>query len=200
MSGDVWVMLHPKAAYSHLFAQPTGRGAWVVLRRPLFVALVLGCTVSLLTLRSLSVRLVLSSMIAWAFVPLFEIAALAAVWALSLARHHSPPAVVHAISLSAAIDLFFTGHAPWSLWLIGFGAFWSSVPHSEVFFAAFLMWMCSACAIVIWSCYIDLCFFRCISAKAGRALVLQRVVSWSLVAALWSGGWLPSEIVGRLGS
>ena len=128
--------------------------------------------------------------------PLFEMASLAAVWAVWHARHRSPAVVqssegsrtVRALSLPAAVDLFFTGHPPWSLWLIGFGAFWSSVPHTEAFFAAFLMWLCSACAIVTWSCYVDLCFFRCISTKAGRALVLHRAISWSLIAAVWGGG------------
>lgn len=185
-------MFHPKAAYAHLFEEPAGRGAWVFVRRPLFVAFVLGCMVSLLTLRSLSLRLISSSMVGWAFLPLFEIASLLAVLTVWRARRATVP-------WPAAVDLFFTGHAPWLLWAIGFGAFWSSVPHSEAFFVAFLVWVCSVCPMVIWSGYIDLCFFRRISTRPVLTLFLQRAISWTLILAVWGGGWLPSEIGGRLG-
>ena len=187
MSADLGVMLNPTAAYSQMFAQPAGRASWTFWRRPLFLALVLGCMVSLLTLRSLSLRLVLSSMAAWAFVPLFEIGALMAVWRTKRAT----------VSLPAAVDLFFTGHGPWSLWSIGLGAFGSWFPDFPE--PAFSAWECSVCAILVWSWYIDLCFFRCFSARPVRDLLVQRAISWSLFLAVWGGGWLPSDILGRLG-
>jgi hypothetical protein len=46
-------MLNPAAAYRFLARQPLG-GVRLALQRPLFVAFVLGCTMSLITAASLS--------------------------------------------------------------------------------------------------------------------------------------------------
>jgi hypothetical protein len=188
ISADLWVMVRPRAAFAALFARPGDRRGWSFLRRPAYVALVLGCTISLLTVRSLNARLVLSSMAAWAFVPLFEIASLRMVW-------RAPPATLH---FRAAIDRFFTGHAAWSLWLIAFGACWSSVPDGSAVQPAFWLWQASACAILLWSVYVDLCFFRCVSATPGRDLLAQRAISWVLIVAVWGGGILPAYVLGTL--
>jgi hypothetical protein len=188
MHADLWVMLHPGAAYARLFARPDDGGAWVLWRRPLFVALVLGCMVSLITVRTLDARLVLSSMGGWAFVPLGQMLSLLTVWVGIRPR----------LSFPTAVDLFFTGHGPWSVWSIAFAAFWSEVPDPKHFFVVFSVWACSVCAVAVWSAYLDLCFFRRISPTPGRALFLQRAISWSLFLGVWGGGWVPAEAVARI--
>src|SRR5215467_6235125 len=89
--------------------------AWLGLKRPLFLAFFLGCTVSFLTSRTLTLRLIVPTMIYWAFVPLIEIVSLAAVCQSD--RQNTP--------FPRLIDLFFRGYSPWLLWLVGVCAIWS---------------------------------------------------------------------------
>jgi hypothetical protein len=55
---EQWVMLHPAAAFRKLAQQRSDGGRWLALRRPLLVAFVFGCTMSLITSRRLTLRLV----------------------------------------------------------------------------------------------------------------------------------------------
>src|SRR5262245_40308733 len=192
MSVDIRVMLRPRETFAWLFTQPHGRGAWVAFRRPLLVTVVLGCTISLVTMGSVSAPLVASSMVGFAFVPLAEILSLAVV--PSTWRNGRINA-----SFPVTLDVFFAGHAPWSLCLIGFAAFWSPIHRPDMFIAAFWAWACTGLAVVIWSLYIDLCFFRCVSVRPVRALMLQRLICWTLVVAVWCGGALPADVIGVLG-
>jgi hypothetical protein len=86
--------------------------AWLAIRRPLLVAFVFGCAISLMTSGRLSLRLVAPATLYSSFVPLLEIAGLAVVWPW----RQSP------LSFARAIDLFFVSHTPWSLWLCAFAA------------------------------------------------------------------------------
>jgi len=189
-------MLNPGAAYRFLAQQaqpPPGRsGAWLSWRKPLLVAVVLGCTMSLITSASLSLRLAGPAAFYWGFVPLAEIAALAAVcW-----RAKRSP-------FGRTVDLFFAGHGPWLLWLIGLCAIWSFVPpiHAFVFTR---VWLYGAGAIVIvWSAYIDFCFFRFAMgkkpARASRDLLVQRLVSWTIIVAIFGGPAIVPELAAQLG-
>jgi hypothetical protein len=185
-SPDIWVMLHPGAAYANLARLP-GSGGWILFRRPILVALVFGCVISLMTSGRLTLRLALPAAIVWSFVPLLEMASLAAVWHIK-----RPP-----ISLPRAIDLFFMGHAPWSLWLVGFAAIRAFVPTVQVFawMGAKWIWFASAFLAMAWSGYIDFHFFRTVldrtAARAARDLVLQRLICWIgfLLIFLAPGAW-----------
>lgn len=185
-------MLNPAADFRYLAQHPPcGDGWWTSWRRPLLVALVLGCTMSLITSASLTPRLAGSAAIYWSFVPLAEIAALA----VCLRGKRTHP-------FRRTVDLFFAGHGPWLLWLIGLCAIWCFVPPTRAF-AFTRVWLYGASAIVIvWSAYIDFCFFRFIMgrnpARAGRDLLLQRLVSWTLILAIFGGPAIPPEIAARL--
>ena len=193
-SPDVWVMLNPAAAYRLLVREPPGGGIWLVLKRPLLVAFVLGCTMSLITAASLTLRLVGSATIYWSFVPLVETGALAAVcWSER-----------RIVSFPRAIDLFFTGHGPWTLWLIGLSAIWSFLLPVKAFSLTGAVWLYGAGTIVIlWSAYIDFCFFRFVfgrnRTRAGRDLLLHRSISWSLIIAIFGEPAIWPDIVGRFG-
>src|SRR5262249_56398049 len=82
--------------------------AWLALKRPLLLAFFLGCTVSFLTSRMLTLRLVVPAMIYWSFVPLIEIAALAAVCRRDRKN----------ILFPQLIDSFFIGYSPCLLCLV----------------------------------------------------------------------------------
>jgi hypothetical protein len=187
------VMLNPAAAYRSLAQQPTGRGGgW---RGPVLVAFVLGCTVSLIASASLTSRLAGPATIYWSFVPLAEIAALAVCWRGTRRR-----------SFRQTVDLFFAGHGPWLFWLIGLCAIWSFVPPGDIgrVFLLTKAWLLGGGAMaVVWSAYIDFWFFRFVMgsnpARAGRELALQRLISWTLIIAIFGGPAIPPEVAARLG-
>lgn len=189
------VMLHPAAAYRSLSQHSSGHGGrWLGWRKPLLVAFVLGCTMSLITSARLTLRLAGPATIYWSFVPLAETVALAAVcWRTGRTR-----------PFRQTVDLFFGGHGPWLVWLIGLCAIWSFVPSIRAFVFT-RVWLYGAGAIVIlWSAYIDFCFFRFAMrrnpARAGCDLLLQRLVSWTLIVAIFGGPAIPPEIAARLGA
>ena len=184
-------MFRPKAAYSRLTALPMS-GHWLLFRRPLLVAFLLGCAISLLTAGSLTLRLVTSATVTWSFVPLLEMAALAVVWRLGSRR----------LSLPHAMDLFFTGHAPWSLWLIGFGAYWSSFPQPRGLYVTEWLWLLLAGGIMAWSACIDFWFHRYVlessPSRAVRHLLFQRAFCWTIGILLFGYGSLWADLVERL--
>ena len=102
---------------------------------------------------------------------LIEIAALAAVRSRTL-------------SLARAIDLFFMGHAAWSLWLTLFAAAWAFLPAMQLFATATrpLTWYAPALLVLVWSLYIDFWFLRCVfgrtPGRAVRDLAVQRLLAW----------------------
>jgi hypothetical protein len=143
----------------------------------------------------LTLRLIFPATIYWSFVPLLEIASLAAVCG---GRRRVR-------SLPRTIDLFFMGHGPWSLWLAGFAAIWAFIPAVQVFAwsAKGWIWYGSAFLVLVWSGYIDFCFFRFAlertPAQASRDLLFQRLICWipALLCFLASSAW--TVIAPRLG-
>jgi hypothetical protein len=184
----IWVTLRPAAAYGRLVQLPlveTRRGA---LTGPLFLVFFFGCTVSLIASGRLTLRLVAGGAANASFVPLVEIAALAAVWG----SRRQP-------AFSKAVSLFFLGHGPWLLWLLGFSALWSWMLPEQAFGDAVIRWAWYAAGLVlVWSAYIDFWFFRLVLDKsplrAAWGVLLQRAISWTLGLLIFGGGSLGPEI------
>src|SRR2546423_7344742 len=126
---------------------------WLGLRRPLLLALFLGCTVSFLTSGTLTLRLIAPSMIYWSFVPIIEIATLAVV---CIGDRRDIP-------FPRLIDSFFRGYGPWLLWLVVMCAIWTLLsPASKSFDGTInIAWLTGGAALaMVWSLYIDFSFFR----------------------------------------
>ena len=159
-SSDAWVMLTPRSAYRTLTRQPTTTGGiWLAVRRHLFLAFLLGCTISLITSEGLSWRLAGSAAIYWSFVPLVEAGAL-----IALAGRNRT-----GLSLPRMIDLFFSGHGPWSLWLIGLSAIWSFFPPARAYALTSPAWLIGGGLVAIaWSAWISVFFDAC-SKGPGKA-------------------------------
>jgi hypothetical protein len=178
-------MVKPRSAFPALARQSASGGIWLAAKRPLFLALLLGCTISLAASTVLNLRLAASAIVCWSFVPLAEIAGLLAVCRRDRAR---------------SIDLFFTGQGPWALWLIGLGAIWSSLPPPQAFAPTRAI---SLLVPILWSAWIDLYFFRFVLGRgrgsAFRGLLLQRLISWTLVMLIFGATSIPPEIVARIG-
>jgi hypothetical protein len=185
----IWAMMQPSGAYEWMAGLADEDGIWTGVRKPIFLAVVLGCVVSLLATERLTVRIAGSGTIYASFVPLVEI------FALIVVRPKNKT-----FSFSRTIDIFFTGHGPWILWLIGFGAFWTFTSHSQFLAANGLrLWVYAAGIAALWSGYIDFSFFRQIRGesrgKALRSLLLHRAISWTLGFTIFGGGSLWPEIV-----
>jgi len=169
--------------------------AWMALKRPLFLDFLLGCTVSFLTVRSLSLRLVVPGMIYWSFVPLIEIGALVVV---SRGDRQN-------VTLPRLIDSFFVGYRPWFLWLTGLCAIWSwlSPGAKALDYTISVLWLlCGVAVATAWSAYVDFRFFTTIlrrnRARAVRELVIQRLISWTLIMFIVGGPTIWSGATGRL--
>jgi hypothetical protein len=192
-SPDIWVMLQPAAAYKWLVGLPAGKGRWIALKRPLFVAFLLGCMISLVTSQSLALRVVADAAINASFILLAQIVALAVV----RGRERT-------VLFSRAIDLFFAGYGPWALWILVYSALWAfaSPLHASTWAGSRAM-LSAAVPVALWSGYIDYCFFRFVlqrsPERAVRALLLQWLISWSLTIWIFGGGPLWSEHMRMLG-
>lgn len=159
--------------------------AWIAVRRPLMLAFVLGCAVSLMTTARLTPRLALPAMVYWSFVPLCEIGSLAVV-----ARNTKLPFAV-------LIDRYFESHTAWLLWLIAFTAIWAIVPTGRAYgwLEHKWLWYATVWAVMAWSAYLDFGFFRRVlertPARAARDLAIQRALCWAVALAIFvaPGGW-----------
>lgn len=105
-------MLSPMRAYAAYAPAHTRSGVWVALRRPLFVALLMGVTIAMSATHTVAAPVVVSVTICWAVAVVIQL-----VTALIVVG----PSSRRAVPLSRALDLFFLGHAPWSLWLLVVG-------------------------------------------------------------------------------
>jgi hypothetical protein len=109
-TNELHIMVHPTATYRRLATNISDDGAWLLIRRPLFVAFVFGSFVSLIVSGHLTLSLIFDGMIFWGFIPLLQALLVAAMW-LAFARGR--------MRISKAIDLFFMGHCAWLVWLLG---------------------------------------------------------------------------------
>ena len=196
LSAEARVLLSPAAAFRELAEERDG-GAWVLLRRPLLLALAMGCTVSFQASGRLSVRLIADGAVSFAFVPVFELMALAWVYRLGPRR----------IPFARAADLFFAANAPWLVWLMAFTILRClETPVQATAPPMWLLWTLegSLLATAAWSASIDLHFFREVlprpAGKAARDLMLQRAIGWTCTIVYFLGLAIWPEIAGRIGS
>jgi hypothetical protein len=182
-SPEVRVLLSPATTFRELVEERTG-GSWTLLRRPLLLALMCGCTVSLQASGRLSARLVADGIVSFAFIPIFEAAALGIVYRRRLRR----------VPFAQAVDLFFAANAPWLLWLLAFDVVRSlQTPMQATAIPVAVIWTLELSLIptAAWSVYIDLQFFREVlpqrAGSAGSNLILERVISWTCIIGYFLG-------------
>jgi hypothetical protein len=175
-SDEVRVMLQPGRAIRALEAATPMRD-YGLIRRPLFLLFLWGCTVSLQTSGRFGVRLIADGMVSFAFVPLVQVAALA------IAAGRRPKS----LPFAALVDIFFAGNGPWLLWFMAVGVLRSiETPVAAASRPASILFAIDGTAMLawIWSAYVDWCFFRDVLARPSRrafqALVVQRAIGWTV--------------------
>lgn len=118
MSPELGLLLSPRETYARLARAPRQGTILTALRRPLLIAIVLGVSTAMSATGRVTPSLVLSTTLCWSFVVVLQ-----AVIALALI---AAPAR-RTVGLARALDLFFAGHAPWSLWMLAAAA-WAPSP------------------------------------------------------------------------
>jgi hypothetical protein len=174
-SVDAQVLVRPASTFQSLAAAPARTSFRSGLRRPLFVTFVIACAVSLAATGALTARIAGPSMLYLAYVPMVEALGLVAV--IGRRRHHVP--------LMRAIDIFFAGHAPWTLLIIAITGLLVSVPPAHSWMILTRVAMVGMALVAGWSAYIDFCFFRAMFDASPRAalrdLVVLRAITWLIV-------------------
>jgi hypothetical protein len=192
---DAWVAIGASRAFESLVRQPVRSGLMLAVRRPLLVAFILACDISLIAADPFNPRLIASATIYWAYVPLSEAVGLLAVCCNSRGS----------VPLSRFIDLYFTGHAPWLLWFTAVSVAWSMQAPTEATSFMFIhggALLAGSAAAAVWSALIDQRFFRVVLGRpplrAVLLLLIQRLISWSLILAAFSWATLLTELSVRL--
>ena len=169
--------------------------SWYGLERPIAFTLILGSAISLATTGVISPLLILSAITYWSVVPLVHIFALWIVWKKS----------GRAVAFPRAIDTFFAGFTPWTVWLIGFGGLWA-LPFAltSVWLNGFrLVWLYGgSAAAAAMSLYSDYRFFRFAwqlgSSDARRLLIVHRCITWPILLLIIGAPTIWSETTGRI--
>jgi hypothetical protein len=118
MSPEIALILSPRGTYASLAREGRRASLLTAVRRPLLVAAVLGASIAIGATGHVTPGLLLSTTLCWSFVVVVQ-----AVIALALI---AGPAR-RTVGVARAVDLFFAGHAPWSLWLLAAAA-WAPSP------------------------------------------------------------------------
>jgi hypothetical protein len=104
-------MSRPRDTYAEALHAPGDESVWAAARRPCLVALIQGVAISMAATESVALPVVASVTAYWAPAVLVQVVA-------ALVLIHSGPRPARHVPLARALDLFFLGHAPWSLWLL----------------------------------------------------------------------------------
>jgi hypothetical protein len=157
---------------------------WTAVRRPLLLAFVFGCVVSLAACGRVTLRLIVDGAVSFAFVPIVEAMAFAVV-GLSGAGG----------SFGERLDRFFATNAPWLFVLAGLAALCVIVPPIDlgvwlVLPRAWLLIAIAVCAIA-WSALLDVAFFRDVlrlpPAAAIRRAIVFRLIAWPAAVLYFFG-------------
>jgi len=118
MSPEILLMVSPRHTYAALARVPGRLTLLTALRRPLLVAIVLGVSAAMGGTGRVTPALVLSTTLCWIFVVGLQVA-------IALTLIAGPAR--RTVGLGRALDLYFAGHAPWSLWMLAAVA-WAPSP------------------------------------------------------------------------
>ena len=153
-----------------------------MLRRPLIVALVIGTAVPIMAVERITLGLLMSSAVSFSFAVAIQMAVGAAIIATARSRRASLP---------RALDLWFAGHVPYSLWLLLAAAAIAAMP------AAGLDGLIAVAVIPsVWTAVIVAAFCRNVlgTTKAGARwrATAHFLAMWAIalqLVALSAGGW-----------
>ncbi len=189
VSPELEIMCAPGRAYSRLSAESQVVTALGACYRPTIGAITIGTAASISSTSHVSIGLVASVTACWAF---FIGIQLIAAWVTvpSISRR--------ALGSARTIDLLFSGHAPWSIWLLACAA-WAMILPAV---GRDTRWLFASMSVpVIWNAVIVFAFFRSAltlphDAAVRRTLAHQIITVGSGLAIFGSAVAIWPRIVG----
>ena len=182
LSPEVRIALAPDKTYRELAARTEHVGAWRMLHRPLVALVVIATAVPIMAVQRITIALFAASIASFGFVVLIQMLVGAGIIASARSRR---------VSMPRALDLWFAGHAPYSLCLLTVAAVFASTPYASLDGLVAL-----AIVPAAWTAVIVAAFCRHVlgTSRAGarwRAAV-HFVLIWAIafeLVALSAGGW-----------
>lgn len=154
-------MRHPTVAYQRLATDCPTVHPLRAARRPALAVLVAAAAISIAATGRATAALVLSTALCWSFAIVWQLLAVAA-----MARSRDGR-----LSFAQRVDLIFTGHAPWSLWLLVTAA-WSRLfaGHTDLY-----VLLCTFAIPALWTALIVYGFCK------GALGLTPKVALWRMV-------------------
>jgi hypothetical protein len=153
-----------------------------MLRRSLVVAIVIGTAVPIMAVQRVTFGLLVSSTISFSFVVAIQMAVGAAIIASSRRRR---------AGMTRALDLWFAGHVPYSLWLLAVAAWFATRPDASLDLLISLAVIPAA-----WTAVIVAAFCRQVLGTGGAGArwraAAHFLAIWAVgfgLVALTAGGW-----------
>jgi len=185
VSTDVQLAFAPDATYRQLLAQNRPIRWWRALARPALALLLIAVVVPMMVTHAITAGLVLTSAAAWGFVVAIQLA----IGAIFVA-----PAPASGVAFWRAMDLWFAGHMPYSLWILLLPFLTSSaVPPHDMIGVSIL-------APLVWTSVITSAFFRTVlgmdASTARRRAVFHLMIVVVIVSAvgLSAAGGIPATL------
>jgi hypothetical protein len=182
LATEVHVALSPDSTYRALVTDDERVAAWRMLRRPLVVLIVIATAVPIMAVQRITLGLLASSIVSFGFVVLIQMVVGAALIASARSRRAALP---------RALDLWFAGHVPYSLWLLTVAAAFSVAP-----WASLDLFIALAAIPAAWTAVIVAAFCRQVlgSSTAGARwrAAAHFIVMWAIaleLVAVSAGGW-----------
>ena len=170
-------MVRPMRSYAR-FAPHAGGSAWLAVRRPALLALVIGLSLAMASTREADAITVISVALYWSVVPAVQ-------WVAAFVLIRS--AANRAAPIAGALDLCFIANGPWLIWLVGFAG-WAALPAP----LARSMWPILTAALIpmAWTPILVFSFCRAVLNDARPAALRRTVVHqaaiWGIFFVAWS--------------
>jgi hypothetical protein len=186
-SSDLMVAVAPEATYERLLAESSGpMTRWRMLRRPALVLLVIGVLVPIMAVQRVTIALVATAALSWSFVVAIQ-------WIVGAIFVASAPG--RRVDFRRALDLWFAGHLPYSLWmLVVFAAMANSTSSFH------LLVVVSAVVPAIWTAAIASAFCRTVlgaqPSDARRRATAHAMAAWTIGLAyiVWAAGGMAGPV------
>lgn len=184
MSPELGLIASPQATYAALVREPAGAAWLTAVRRPLLAIAVIGVSIAISATGRATPALVASTTLTWSYIVVLQLAV-------------ALPIVMRArrtIGVARALDLFFAGHAPWSLFALAAAA-WAPSPFGRPFWPLAVSAIVPALLtprIIVAFCGEVLGMSR---RSALRTTAIHQAMTWTLFVAMV---WLSSSLTPRL--
>jgi len=185
VSPELGLLVSPRLTYRALVRGRARVSPVAALRRPLLAAAVIGVSVSIGATGRASPALVAATTVTWSYIVLLQLAIAVPLIAGGARR---------TVGLARAVDLFFAGHAPWSLFAL-VAAAWAPSPAGRPMWplvVAFVLPIALTPRIVA-------AFFAEVFGlerhAARRMTIVHQTITWTVFSVLF---WIVNAVSPRL--